>query len=149
WTLPSLTRAIELIPQEPAAWANRGLFHLRLLDLNAAEQDLRHAQALAPDSAEIDTLLSLLAQRQGKISEAIDHFRRALQKNPRDPNLLFTLAQALLLPGDPESDTESQRILECILAIQPNNLHALRYHARVALQRKDRAALQNTLARLE
>src|SRR4051794_4873792 len=27
--LENLTRAIELVPEEPAAWANRGLVHLR------------------------------------------------------------------------------------------------------------------------
>src|SRR4051794_37861200 len=40
--LEKLSRAIELIPQEPAAWANRGLVHLRS---SKHEDSLRKAAA--------------------------------------------------------------------------------------------------------
>src|SRR5262249_35723383 len=56
---------------------------------------------------------------------------------------------ALSLEGGADSDDEYQQLMERILAIQQNNLHALRHHALVAQRRKDRKALESTLARLE
>src|ERR1700686_1502931 len=41
--LDRLNRAIELIPEEPAAWANRGLLRLRQNELKEAATDLQRA----------------------------------------------------------------------------------------------------------
>src|SRR5689334_10454746 len=57
---PRLDRAVELVPGEPAGWANRGLLRLRKNELEPAAQDLGRAQRLAPDSGEIEALLGLL-----------------------------------------------------------------------------------------
>src|SRR5579862_4112976 len=57
----NLDRAIELIPDEPAAWANRGLLNLRTNNLPDAAKDLKRAHQLAPESSEIEGLLGLLA----------------------------------------------------------------------------------------
>src|SRR4051794_36725699 len=40
----SLTRATRLVPEEPAAWADRGLLGIRLGDFEAAERDLARAR---------------------------------------------------------------------------------------------------------
>src|SRR5260221_626305 len=62
---PHLSRAIEIIPREPAAWANRGLLYLRTNQLNEAANDLNKAYELAPNSPELEILLGLLAERRG------------------------------------------------------------------------------------
>src|SRR5713226_4417646 len=41
-----LTEAINTIPQEPAAWADRGLWHLRKSQLAEAGRDLQQADKL-------------------------------------------------------------------------------------------------------
>src|SRR5271170_4522113 len=41
---PRLTRATQLVPEEPAAWANRGLLAIRLGDYDKADQDLEQAR---------------------------------------------------------------------------------------------------------
>src|SRR5579859_7525014 len=64
-----LTAAVETIPGEPAAWANRGILFLRDNRLDEAARDLNRAHELAPDSPEIDALLGLLARQQGKFDE--------------------------------------------------------------------------------
>src|SRR5437879_6150991 len=56
---PSLTRAIELIPEEPAAWANRGLFYIRKNQLDKAARDLEQARRLAPEHPAIEQLLGI------------------------------------------------------------------------------------------
>src|SRR5262249_49658753 len=80
----NLSRAIEIVPQEPAAWANRGLMYLRGNRLQEATADLNKAHELAPDSPEIDLLLGLLAERKGNFDEAVTHMRRAVERLPQD-----------------------------------------------------------------
>ena len=81
---PRLDRAIELVPAEPAGWANRGLLHLRKHEKDDAARDLQRAYALAPDSGEIEALLGQLARMQGNLPEAAAHLRKAVEKDPRD-----------------------------------------------------------------
>src|SRR5689334_22715174 len=57
-----LSEAIAKVPEEPAAWADRGLLRLRNNELTEAAADLQHARELAPDSPEIDALLGHLAE---------------------------------------------------------------------------------------
>ena len=142
-----LDRAIKLIPQEPAAWANRGLLHLRKNNLEEAAKDLLHANKLAPESGEIEGLLGLLAERQGRLPEAVAHLRKAAEKDPHDLALLFTLAETTSQEGGPDSEAEYQRLMEQILKDQPNNLPVLVERARAAFQRKDMGAFRATLDR--
>ena len=60
-------RATELVPEEPAAWANLGLLEAPLGDHDAAAQDLEQARKLAPESGAIERLLGLLESRRGAI----------------------------------------------------------------------------------
>src|SRR5205809_3612517 len=52
--LDRLNRAIEMIPEEPAAWADRGLLHLRRDELKDATTDLQRAHELAPESSQVE-----------------------------------------------------------------------------------------------
>src|SRR5438105_1757857 len=52
-----LSRAIDLVPEEPAAWANRALAHLRTEHLDEAAADLRHAARLARNNADVEEML--------------------------------------------------------------------------------------------
>src|SRR5262249_37580402 len=75
-----LSRAVELVPGEPAGWANRGLARLRNREYPQAAQDLKRAKQLAPESPEIEALLGHLAKSTGRPAEAVAHFRKALEK---------------------------------------------------------------------
>ena len=66
----SLTRATELVPGEPAAWANLGLLDLRLGDHEAAAKDLEKARKLSPENGAIEHLLGLLESRRGQFGES-------------------------------------------------------------------------------
>src|SRR5262249_9644069 len=93
--MEKLTSAIHNIPQEPAAWANRGLAHLRQAkpDLTKAREDLLHAQSLAPDNADIEDLLGHLAERGGNLDEATEHFRKAVARDPDNVRRLYKLVE--------------------------------------------------------
>ncbi len=144
--IEKLTAAIELIPQEPAAWANRGLAHLRQAepDLAKAREDVRHAQSLAPDNADIEDLLGHIAERSGKLEEAAEHFRKAAAGDPDNLRRLYNLVELLSKTGGNDADAERQRVVEQILDRRPTILHLLALRLQIAARRGDAAAIRAT-----
>jgi tetratricopeptide (TPR) repeat protein len=144
----ALTRATQLVPEEPAAWADRGLLAIRLGDFEAAVRDLGRARELAPESGAVEGLLGLLEGRRGQFAAAIAHLRRAVEREPGDLKARFALAQEVERQGGPDSEAEAQRLVEAILALQPDNLAVLLERARLAAKRGDAGALGEAIARL-
>lgn len=144
----NLDEAIALIPAEPAAWANRGLFHLRHNSLTEAARDLKHARELAPENGKIEALLGLLADKQGRFSEAVAHFHNSLEREPHNPAALFTLAQIISKEKKADSDAQYQRLMDRILKDDPNNLRVLVEKANTAWRRKDKDAFRSALQRM-
>src|SRR5262245_25660847 len=145
----NLDRAIEKIPQDPAAWANRGLLHLRQNRLDDAAKDLGKAQSLAPDSPEIEELLGLLADARGQFDAAVAHLRKAIAAKPQNLAAQFKLAQLVEKAAAADSEAEYQKILDGVLQIQPNNLKALVERAKVAQRRRDANGMRDALARFD
>jgi Tfp pilus assembly protein PilF len=145
---PKLTRAIELIPEEPAGWADRGLLYLRTNQMAEAERDLGKAHQLAPDNSDVEKLLGLLEENRGRFGEAATHFRRAIERDPHDVMALYSLARVINRERKPGSDVEYQQLLERILTDQPNNLHVLSQNLQAAVRRSDPRVIQEALARL-
>jgi Tfp pilus assembly protein PilF len=142
-----LGQAIDTIPQEPAAWADRGLVYLRDKQADRAAADLRRAEELAPDNGPIQALLGLLAQQQGQFAEAAEHYRKAIKADPQDLPSRYALAQVVQQEGGPDSEAEYQRlILEC-LQFQPYSLRLLHDLAVTAAGRGDRDGLRTALDR--
>ena len=71
----SLSRAITLEPEEPAAWANRGVLRLRRGDYDGAAKDLKTARSLIPQSGAIAMLQGLVERSRGQSDAAIAFFR--------------------------------------------------------------------------
>src|SRR5262245_1564461 len=92
---PNLSRAIELVPEEPASWANRGLLKLRLQDHEGAAGDLERARSLAPENGAVEKLLGLLESRRGDYAKAIAHLRRAAELLPTDLKSRYALAHEI------------------------------------------------------
>jgi hypothetical protein len=144
----NLNRLVELVPGEPAGWANRGLYYLRSRQFPRAAADLAQAEKLAPDHPAVQTYLALLDERQGKFTEAAARFRRVVEKDPRDIETLYTLAKIIDKEQQAGADAEYQRLMEQILAVRPGNLRVLGERLRVAVRRADRPAVNDTVARL-
>src|SRR5262249_54509951 len=104
---------------------------------------------LAPDNTAIEAMLGQLARRQGKLPEAVAHLRTVVERDPHDLASVYTLAELISEQGGPDAQPEFQRLMERILVEQPNNLHVLIQRAMTAYQRKDQAALADTLSRLD
>jgi tetratricopeptide (TPR) repeat protein len=144
-----LNKAIDLVPGEPAAWANRGLLEIRDGRLDEALHDLHEAERLAPENAAIQQLLGLAEQRRGQLAAAAEHFQTAIKLEPKNVMALYRLAVVVDQQQGPDSDAEYQRLTDRILAVQPNNLFILQSKLRVALRRGDRAAARDTVERLK
>ena len=72
----NLSVAVELIPEEPAGWANRGLLYLRTGRLPEAARDLEESARLSDDNPDIQKLLGLLKHARPP-SRCDDHFTGA------------------------------------------------------------------------
>lgn len=146
--LDNLSRAVELAPDEPAAWANLGLVAVRGNDYESAVKHLEQARALAPENADVERLLGLMESRRGQSEAAVGHLRRAAEFDPDDARTLFTLGREIERLGLPDGAAEARRLMERVLAVQPQNLAALIEHARLSAKEGDGDALRTDVGRL-
>ncbi len=143
------TRATELVPAEPAAWANLGLAHLRLGEFDAASQPVARAAALAPKNSDVAFLQAQLETSRGRLDEGIARYRRAVDLDPRGLRARYALAQAIESASGQNADAEAQQLLEQLLDLRPDNLAVLLERTRVAAKRGDARLLQDSVARLQ
>ena len=141
-------KATQLVPGEPAGWANLGLAEIRLGDFEAALKSVQQAAALDPKSSEIEFLFGQLETSRGRLDEGIAHLRRAVELDPRAPRPRGALAQELERSGGSDGDKNAQQAYEDLLALRPDNLAVLIERARLAAKRGDNPLLQDSVARL-
>jgi tetratricopeptide (TPR) repeat protein len=118
-----LERLTQLVPDEPAGWANLGLIFLRQQQVDEAIQRITRASELAPDNPSIQSLLALAETQRGNSDAAIRHWRRARDLDSADLQTPFALAQELERQGGDASEAEAQEILRA-LADRSDNLAA-------------------------
>ena len=139
-----LERVVQLVPDEPAGWANFGLLLLRQQQVDEAATRLAKALELAPRDAHIERLAALLESLKGNIEASVRHWRRAIELDPSDLKAPFALAQELERFGGGDNERESQRLLEA-LAARSGNLAAKLELARLAAKRGDTQVLTKAL----
>jgi hypothetical protein len=143
-----LEHVTSVAPAEPAAWANVGLLLLRQQDIDAAAERLTKAADLAPGNAHIQRLLGLAESRRGNLTEAVRHWKRALDLRRDDPKAAYALALDLERQGTPEALQEAQTVLQG-LADRTTNVVARVEYVRIASKRNDGPAVQKGVAALE
>jgi tetratricopeptide (TPR) repeat protein len=144
-----LSRMTQLVPAEPAGWANWGVLALRQRKLDAAAQRFERARALAPQNDQIQDLLGVLASSNGQSAQAIEHWREATEINPKNYRAAFHLAEEIERQGGPNADAQFQDLIRGILAAQPDNLAALLELGRVAAKRGDSATLKTVVEKIK
>lgn len=144
----TLAQATQLAPGEPAGWANWGILALRQRNFDPAAQRLNRARELAPQNDRIYYLLGLLESNRGNSQQAIADLRKAVSLNPKNLRASYELALEIERQGDPDSETEFEKLMQQILAAQPDNLPALLELSRIAAKRGDDATLRATVARV-
>ena len=141
-------RVTELVPREPAGWANLGLIALQRRDLEDAADRLEEARALAPDDARIAFLSALVEQELGHADAAAAHLRRAVELDPQHLRALSLLAQTTEEENRDQSAAEAGRLMDRLLAVQPRNLVVLVERGRLAAKAGDIETLRQTLDRI-
>jgi len=141
-----LSELTKLVPGEPAGWANWGVLALRQRKLDIATQRMERARSLAPNHDHIYQLLGFLESSKGNSANAIADWRKAIELNPRNYRAAYQLAEEVERQGDANSDAEYQRLIQKILAAQPDNLAAQLELARIAAKSGDTTTLKTVLA---
>lgn len=143
-----LAQLTQLVPDEPAGWANWGLLALRQRSFDAAADRLERARSLSPDNDQIYYLIGLLESGRGRSAEAIAALRKAAELNPQNLKAIYHLAEEVERQGDENSEAEYQQLMQKILVAQPGNLAVLLELARVAAKRGDADTMRNTITQI-
>ena len=144
-----LGQATQIAPGEPAGWADWGILALRQRNFDVAAQRLGAARDLAPKNDHIYYLLGLLESNRGRSAEAIADWRKSIELNPQNLRATYQLAEEIERQGDVGGAAEFQKLVEKILAVQPDNLAALLELSRIAAKRGDAATLRAAVDRIE
>src|SRR5882724_4826415 len=88
-----LSQVTQLVPVEPAGWANWGILALRQRNYDAAAQRLERARDLAPNNDQIYNLLGILESQRGNSTQAISDLRKAAEPNPQNLRATYQLAE--------------------------------------------------------
>ncbi len=143
-----LAQLTQLVPDEPAGWANWGLLALRQRNFDAAADRLERARKLLPNNDQIYYLIGLLESGRGRSAEAIAALRKAVELNPQYLIAIYQLAAEVERQGDENSEAEYQQLMQKILAAQPDNLAAMLEFARVAAKRGDAETMRNAIGQI-
>src|SRR5688572_4880160 len=111
--------ATEIVPEEPASWANLGLSQLRLGELDAAAAPIERAQMLVPDNADVVLLAGRMETARGNLDRAVELLRRAVQLDAAHLRARFALVEELERAGTPEADAEARALLDEIVERAP------------------------------
>ena len=110
------------------------LFMAQRVYSELADDTMNKLAVLAPGSARMQQVIAQHLVNGGDLKGAVEHYRKALQIDPRLPGLHFELAEAILemAPSDAESQAEAQRELESSVAMEGNTAKVECEFARIA-----------------
>ena len=109
-----MRQLVELDPENPET-----LFAAQRIYSDLAEDTLNKLAVVAPGSARMQEAIAEKLINAGDLTGAIDHYRKALQIDPRIPGIHYELGEAILESGrsDAATQAEAQKELEASIAI--------------------------------
>jgi len=121
--LEMFKRVVQLQPEKFDGWLNQARAYLADGDLRNAESMLRQASAVAPDQPRIAFFWGQWLEKSGRLTEAVQAYRRTLQSYPDSRDTWSRLGRTYWLMGKP---AESITAYEEVLRIDPED--AVSYH---------------------
>jgi Tfp pilus assembly protein PilF len=88
-------------PRNATILVHVGTVHLMAGDRQRAREAFEAALAASPDSARAHSSLGFLDAEDGRSTEALEHWRRALALDPRERDALLALGELLRRRGRP------------------------------------------------
>jgi hypothetical protein len=142
------TTVTQVVPGEPAGWANLALAHLRLGELDAAVAPAERAQALAPRNIDVALLAGRMEAARGRFDESAAQLRRAISLDDATLVARFALADELQRGGGPDADAEAASLYDALAMRAPANLAILLERGRLAARRSDGQRLGDSVSRV-
>jgi hypothetical protein len=143
-----LAQVTQLVPAEPAGWANWGLLALRQRNFESAAERLERARLLAAGNDQIYYLIGLLESSRGRSAEAILALRRAIEIKPANLIATYKLAEEIERQGGDDSETKYQQLIQKMLETQPENVAVLVELGRIAAKRGDADTVKQTVSKI-
>jgi len=115
------------------------LFMTQRVYSDLANDTLNKLAILAPGSARMEQLIAQRLVNEGNLKEATEHYRKALEINPRVPGVHHELAEAIFAsaPDDVKSQAEAEKELETAVKLDGANSRIECAFARIASRRGD------------
>jgi TolB-like protein/DNA-binding winged helix-turn-helix (wHTH) protein/Tfp pilus assembly protein PilF len=126
-------KAMQLDPLLAEAYGDMGLFYARGLAWNDAERSFRRALQLNPNLSLVRIQFAIYALLPlGKLDEAVQQVRKAVELDPLSPDSLTGLAFVLTSTGH---DDESLDVSRRLLAIRPDDMFARMIYGRALMHK--------------
>jgi len=149
YAVKKMKQVADAYPEEPAAWANLGVFSMRQGNFELATKDFKKADKRAPRNNEIQFLEGILESRKGNIEAALKHLGKAAKIDSTNPKLLYSFADELERQDPKANAEEIESLYKRILAQDPNNMAVLLERVRTAAKWNNKRILKNSLDQLE
>jgi arylsulfatase A-like enzyme/Tfp pilus assembly protein PilF len=118
--IATFERALAIDPSNAAAKANLGTVYLLVRDYPRARAIMQEALALDPDVSRAHNALGVIAAETHHPDEAIEHWKRAVEINPREWDTIFNLGKLLRQQG---REAEARPYLERFVREAPPALY--------------------------
>ncbi len=141
-------QATTAAPGEPATWADLGITLVRLGELDAADQAIRRAVALAPRNGDVALVHGQIDAFRGKTDSAVADFQHAIDLNPRSVRAKYALADTVESSGTPDAEPRAKMLFDDLARAEPSNLVILLEQARLAAKLGDAAGVRGTIEHL-
>ncbi|MDZ7694118.1 MAG: hypothetical protein U5K69_23860 [Balneolaceae bacterium] len=138
----------ETYPQEPAVWANLGVFSMRRGNFELAAEQLGKAADRAPKNYKIQFLLGILESRRGSIQASIEHLNNATELAPDNVQVLYSLISELERQDVHKNADRIKELLNRLRELQPNNLAVMLEMTRIAAKLEAPNMLEKSLGNL-
>ena len=132
--VPVVQRLVDLNPDDVDI-----LYMAQRLYGELAGDTLNKLAVLAPSSARMQQVIAQRLVNAGDLKGAIEHYKNALDINPRLPGVHYELAQAILesSPSDFAAEAEAEKELEAAIAMDGDNAKVQCALGKIALLRSD------------
>jgi tetratricopeptide (TPR) repeat protein len=140
-----IAQVLEKAPRDDDALILRGNLALAHKDPKSAIVDLRSVLRDQPNAVGVMRSLARAHLANGEPALAEETMRRALEANPRNPNVRVDLAELLTKLGKPE---QAKPIIDELITQQPNNYAALDILFKVDTANKDLAGAKAAAAEM-
>ncbi len=115
-------KLVRMAPGDPLGHANLGLTYLRGGRFDDAERELRRAQRLDPTNRDVGLIVARLYSLTNRWDEAQGTLETLVREHPRDPKLLYALAEVERRDSTAAPSPEYIKRLRDAIAVAPTNI---------------------------